>query len=114
MSLGRIKNHMIFQYELRFSAPSAFRADTGHKALCPVSLARLSGHTRGNGRVRAYYIAVSRAYLWAPALVGGHTCGSRRLGIPWVGATGSTNDLVVFTFVARLCSCRCSNARARA
>ena len=51
----------------------AFALTPGIRALCPVSLARLSGHTRGNGRVRAYYIAVSRAYLRAPALVGGYT-----------------------------------------
>ena len=36
--------------------------DTGHKALCPVSR------------------YVDRAYLWAPALGTGHTCGSRRFG----------------------------------
>ena len=38
-------------------------ADTGHKALCPVSR------------------YVDRAYLWAPALGSGHTCGSWRLGL---------------------------------
>eukprot|EP01046_Picozoa_sp_COSAG06_P043195 COSAG06_NODE_5623_length_3353_cov_5.747388_1_plen_175_part_00 len=41
------------------------QTDTGHKALCPVSR------------------YVDRAYLWAPALGTGHTCVSRRSGIPW-------------------------------
>ena len=64
--------------------PSFLSNDTGHKALCPVSR------------------YVDRAYLWAPALETGHTCGSRRLGLGIPVSPGALGNEEVAEFQQKL------------